>query len=90
MITNENSVFRPSRNAAYRRIDDDVVIVDTAQNTIMTLNATGSTIWMALDGKSVRELADIIVETFDVEIGQALEDTIAFLKEMECRGLITT
>ena len=47
----EKSRYLPTRNAAYRKIGDEVVVVDTANNRMMTLNETGSAIWMMLDGR---------------------------------------
>jgi hypothetical protein len=81
-------VFLPTKNAAYRRIGDEVVIVDTANNRMMTLNETGSAIWMMLDGKKVGEIAAALAESFCVDETQSLEDSISFLQEMESRGLI--
>jgi len=85
---NENSILLPTRNAAYRKIGDEVVIVDTANNRMMTLNASGSAIWTMLDGRAVSEIADGLTEAFQVEKAEALEDVVAFLGEMEARGLV--
>jgi hypothetical protein len=84
----EDSIYVPTRNAAYRRIGEEVVIVDTANNRMMTLNNAGSVIWMMLDGSSVGEIADAVVRSFRVNRARAIEDVIAFLGEMKARGLV--
>jgi hypothetical protein len=85
---NDSVVYLPTRNAAYRKIGDEVVIVDTVNNRLMTLNGTGSVVWMMLDGRSIQEIADALVQSFSVERAQATEDVSAFLSEMESRGLV--
>ena len=85
---NESVVYLPARNAAYRKIGNEVVIVDTANNRMMTLNGSGTAIWMMLDGRSIREIVDAIVDSFLVERDRAIEDVYAFLSEMESRGLV--
>ena len=84
----EKSRYLPTRNAAYRKIGDEVVVVDTANNRMMTLNETGSAIWMMLDGRPNGEIAGALERSFQVERAHALEDVAAFLAEMEARGLI--
>lgn len=81
-------VFLPTKDAAFRRIDDEVVIVDIANNRLMTLNETGSAIWMMLDGKKVGDIAAALVLAFGVDEAQSLKDTVSFLGELEKRGLI--
>ena len=58
-------------------------------SSIYTLNEVGTTIWQLVDGRrSLREIADGVHETFDVEAEAAEKDTIEFLESLEKAGLI--
>lgn len=83
-----NNIYLPAVNAAFRRIGDDVVIVDTAHNEMMTLNRTGTEIWSLLDGRSVDEIARALTDLFDVSHDQAVDGIFDFVHEMEQRNLV--
>ena len=85
----KDATFIPSRTAAFRQIGDEVVIVDTDHNRMVTLNETGSRIWSLLNGQTVQEIADVLETKFQVERETALADTIAFLCELRGRGLVS-
>ena len=81
-------IFVPTSKAAYRRIGDEVVIVNTQNNTLLTLNETGSRIWTILDGRSVAQVAASLSEEYEIALEVAVEDTIDFINELSLRGLI--
>ncbi|MCP4603975.1 MAG: PqqD family protein [Proteobacteria bacterium] len=85
-----SDTYFPAANAAFRRIGDDIVIVDTAHNQMMTLNRTGTEIWALLDGHSVDEIAVALVELFDIERNQAVADVTDFIQELERRNLVAS
>lgn len=88
MIENE-SVFVPSGRVAFRRVGEQVVLVNPDDNVLMTLNSTGSEVWEWLDGKrSVEEIAVALQQKFEVSTEEALRDVVTFLGLMLDRKLV--
>jgi len=83
-----STVLVHASTAAYRRIGNEVVIVDTAAGRMMSLNETGSAIWSMLGKYSVAQIAEQLVALYDVTPDTAMDETEAFLKEMRRRGLV--
>jgi hypothetical protein len=87
LIGPEDIVARELR-AAYREIKGKVIIVHPLQEKIFTLNETGSAIWMAMDGRTVNDIASQVASAFQVDQAVSYQDTVAFLEDMMARGLI--
>lgn len=84
----ESSRPRRAEHAHWRELDDHVVILDVDSSVYSTLNPVGSLIWNEADGQhSVAELADIVVDAFDVTLDVALADTKGFVEAMLAEGL---
>ena len=74
---------------AWREIDDDTVIISPNDSVMHELNDTGSFLWKNIDGKrSVADLADLLVENYEVTPEVALADTQTLLDEMSSRKLV--
>jgi hypothetical protein len=84
-----DDVIVPAPRVAFRRIAEQVVLVTPEDNTLITLNETGSAVWGSLDGRTVGEVARAIESEFDVTPAKALEDVRAFLEPFLERGLLT-
>lgn len=80
--------FEPTRNAAFRRIGEEVVIVDTLTNKMMTLNETGSEIWKVIESQTIAQIAGHLNARFKVTQDVALNDTRIFIEELLKKGLI--
>lgn len=75
---------------AWRVYGGEAVILLAEDSTLNTLNAVGTLIWEAADGKtSVRAIVARICETFDVERERAERDVTAFIDKLCQRGLLT-
>jgi len=85
-----SDIFVPSRSAAFRRIGDEVIIVDTLAGRMMSLNETGSAIWELLGVRSLDEICHELTNRYEVDSEQALREVIVFLEVMLSRGLIET
>jgi hypothetical protein len=83
-----DEVLVPAPNVAYRRIDEQIVLVSPSDNSLITLNESGSAVWEALDGRTVGAVAAEIERVFDVGSKQALEDVRGFLENFLNRGLV--
>jgi hypothetical protein len=82
----------PEQNpkAAWRVYEGEAVIVSPEDSTLHTLNAVGTVIWEAADGRTA--LAAIVArvcEAFEVDAAIAARDTAAFVDSLTQRGLLT-
>jgi hypothetical protein len=76
--------------AAWRVYDGEAVIISPEDSTLSTLNAVGTLIWEAADGKTpVSAIIARISEEFDVEREQAERDSAVFIERLCQRGLLT-
>jgi Coenzyme PQQ synthesis protein D (PqqD) len=76
---------------AWREIDDETIIISPNDSVMHELNDTGSFLWKNIDGKkSAAELAELLVENYEVTPDIALSDTQALLEEMASRKLVVT
>lgn len=77
------------KGLAYRKVDGQVFIVDAARERLHELNAVGSLIWEGLEaGKSEARIAEAVCAEFEVTPEDAQNDTTAFIKTLENKGLI--
>ena len=76
---------------AWREIDDETIIISPNDSIMHELNDTGSFLWKNIDGrKSAADLAELLVENYEVTPDIALSDTEALLQEMSSRKLVVT
>jgi len=76
--------------AAWRVYDGEAVIISSDDSTLNTLNAVGTLIWEAANGRTpVRAITARITEEFDVEPERAERDLAAFVEKLYERGLLT-
>ena len=74
---------------AWRIYDGEAVIIRPDDSTLNTLNAVGTLIWEAADGKTpVSVIVTRICEEFDVGPEQAERDLAAFVEKLRQRGLL--
>ena len=70
-------------------LGDDTVILDLKAGLYFSLDNVGATIWQLIQQpKSVRELRDAILETFEVEREVCERDLIALLCDLASRNLV--
>jgi hypothetical protein len=74
---------------AWREIDDETIIISPNDSVMHELNDTGSFLWKNIDGKkSAAELAELLVQNYEVAPDVALSDTQSLLEEMSSRKLV--
>jgi hypothetical protein len=81
-----------ARNAqtAWRVYDGEAVVLLAENSTLNTLNAVGTVIWEAADGKTpVGAIVARICEEFDVDPAEARRHATAFIEKLCQRGLLT-
>ena len=91
MSTPAAVVWQKNPGLAWREIDDETVIISPHDSVMHELNDTGSFLWKSIDGKkSAAELAELLVENYQVAPDVALSDAQALLEEMSSRKLVVT
>jgi hypothetical protein len=84
-------IWQKNPALAWREIDDETIIISPNDSVMHELNDTGSFLWRNIDGrKSAAELAELLVENYEVTPDIALSDTEALLQEMCSRKLVVT
>jgi len=84
-------VWQKNPDLAWREIDDETVIISPHDSVMHELNDTGSFLWKNIDGKkSAAELAELLVENYQVAPDIALSDAQELLDEMSSRKLVVT
>ena len=80
-----------SRDVVGRIYDQEGVLVNTRKAQIKVINEVGAYIWSIVDGvRSVQEIARAVSTQYDVELDQAEQDTLEFVRDLSQKGLIET
>jgi hypothetical protein len=83
--------WQKNQALAWREIDGETIIISPNDSVMHELNETGRFLWKNIDGtKSAAELAQLLVEDYEVTPEIALSDTQALLEEMLSRKLVVT
>jgi hypothetical protein len=87
-LTDDTRVEK-SENAISTEIDGELVALDVTRGVCYGLNRVGTRIWQLLDSpRSAREIADILVEEFDVPPEQCSKQTLDLLRELKAAELV--
>ena len=82
----------PEQNpkAAWRVYDGEAVIVSPEDSTLHTLNAVGTVIWEASDGRTTMDtIVGRVCDAFEVDHATATRDAAAFVDALCRRGLLS-
>lgn len=73
----------------WRVLDGNAVLVSPKGGQVTTLNNVGTTVWSLIDGQNNGlDIAEKLVQQYDVAIAQARHDVKFFLDKLNERGLI--
>ena len=88
--TGEPVYVRPP-GLAFRRLDDETVIVDAHRRQVHVLNGTGSRIWdLMAEQRSLNEVVAALVADgpFSTPLTEVEGDVAAFMAELRRMGLV--
>jgi hypothetical protein len=81
----KNHQWRHAKHVAWRKVEDEAVILDMDTAVYYSLQETGARIWELIgQGKSVQEIIQIIVEEYDAaeqEVRKDVDEIILKLKK---------
>ena len=83
---------RPKRHGEvrYSIVPEGALVVHHRRGELKTLNPVGGFILKLLDGnRTVGEIVDRVVETYQVDRPDAERDTLAFLQELALHEVVT-
>ncbi len=83
------TILTKNEDIAWRKIDDDAILIDIDEEEVTHFNEVGAQIWIALDGEtSVTGILEQIQCFFDVEEEKAKKDVFAFLYNLLHREMV--
>jgi hypothetical protein len=85
------TTLRRTERAVHGELPEETVLLDVDSGTAVRLNTTGAWLWGQLEQpRKVADLVDGLAERFGIDRPRALDDVIAFAREMTRRELLTT
>jgi hypothetical protein len=85
------STLRRTARAVHGDQPEETVLLDVDAGTAVRLNSTGAWIWEQLEQpRQVNALASGLAQRFEIDEGRALDDVVAFAREMARRKLLAT
>lgn len=84
-----DAVPAPAPGVVGRLVEEEAVLVLTAQNRVEVLNAVGARIWSLVDGsRSIRGIAAQLPTEYQVEPAEAEQDTLELVTALVERGAL--
>jgi hypothetical protein len=89
MTVSFNDHVRRTTKAAWQELDGETVLLVSAEEKLLGLNAVAGRIWQLADGSlTVATIAAALEHEFTGAVGALREDTLSFVGRLEARGLI--
>ena len=83
------TTLQRTERAVHGDLPEETVLLDVVAGVALRLNSTGAWIGEQLaPPRRVGELADGLAERFEIDEGRALDDVVAFAREMARRELL--
>jgi len=83
------TTLRRTERAVQGDLPEETVLLDVDSGIAVRLNATGAWIWSQLEEpRSVAELARSLAGRFEIDEARAIDDVVAFAREMTRRELL--
>lgn len=88
MVTLDTRV-RVSHDVFARDFDGEVFVVDLRRGDYFGLDGLATRVWEGLiAGKTLREIADVLVDDYDVDLTRLQADLVRLLEDLVNRGLV--
>jgi Coenzyme PQQ synthesis protein D (PqqD) len=81
------SRLRRMPGVAWRIVEEEAILVNVRRDEVIHLDRVASFIWSKMDGaESLEEIAGDLIREFDVEMDEALADTVVFAERLLNQG----
>lgn len=91
MTIGAGTTLKRTERAVHGDLPEETVLLDVDAGIAVRLNPTGAWIWEQLEQpRSVAELARGLAGRFEIDEGRAVDDVVAFAREMARRQLLAT
>ena len=77
-----------ARDVMARQVGDETVILDLASGTYFGLDSVGTRIWSLLEGRTLAEVCDAVLESHEASREQVEHDVLALAASLCERGLV--
>jgi len=86
----EDSYIAQGLAIASRQLGGDVIIMSAADSTLVSLNESAASIWLAADGRTrLRDIVErVVMEQFEVDRETALRDAEEFVTKLASHGVL--
>ncbi|MBR8829371.1 MAG: PqqD family protein [Gomphosphaeria aponina SAG 52.96 = DSM 107014] len=89
IIFNQKTKIRATKEQRYSKLDEEIVILALKNEQYYSLNGVGATIWSYIqEPRTVKEISDRLIKTYQVEPTQLEQDMMIFLEELAKEKLI--
>jgi hypothetical protein len=89
MEIKEDQVFRVPEEVLFQEVSGETVLLDLESESYFGLDEIGTRVWVLLnEGKSVRQMVDVLLEEYEVERATLEGDVDELLGELAEAGLI--
>lgn len=88
MNIDETTVVRQAVRTAARTISGQAVVVVLDEQRLHTLNGVGTRVWELADGRTARQIAEVVVAEFEIDPETAFVDVCKFLHELSAVGAV--
>lgn len=86
---NRKSIVSKAKKVPAKELEGEMVLLNLENGDYVALNDAGMEIWKLLEGKRlVEELAQYLEEAYSIPAATALQDTLAFLGNLQSKGFI--
>ncbi|MFI5349994.1 MAG: PqqD family protein [Elusimicrobiota bacterium] len=83
------AVYKHADHVSWRRVEDEVVILDLDSSDYFSLNDVGALIWERLGkGETSEQILDSVCGEFDVAPEKALKEMQALVKQLTGKKLL--
>jgi len=89
MIQKDHYLIKEN-DVLFTSMGEDAVLLHVQRGDYYSLNRVGARLWVLTDGtKSIKDLAGLITEEFDISLDQAIKDIVELAEQLEKEGLVT-
>ncbi|MBI5624199.1 MAG: PqqD family protein [Elusimicrobia bacterium] len=85
----QEETFRHSPDTAWRRVEDDAVVLDLRSGVYFSLNDTAARMWELLgEGLDAAEVAEQVSEEYGQELSEVRADLGGLVRQLRKEGLL--